>query len=40
MEDDVVLPGPAADGAEGDEGDEKDIDPDVLEDTFDDIDPL
>ncbi|KKU78152.1 MAG: hypothetical protein UY03_C0003G0034 [Parcubacteria group bacterium GW2011_GWA2_47_64] len=38
MDEDVVIPGPAADGVEGEE--EKELDPDVLEDTFDDIDPL
>jgi len=40
MDEDTVTPGPAADGAEGAEGEEKEIDPDVLEDTFDDVDPL
>lgn len=40
MDEDVVIPGPAADGADGEEGDDKEVDPDVLEDTFDDVDPL
>lgn len=39
MDDDVVNPG-AAVPEEGGEGDEKELDPDVLEDTFDDVDPL
>ena len=38
MDEDVVNPtGPAADG---DEGEEKEVDPELLEDTFDDVDPL
>lgn len=40
MEDDTVTPGPAAEGADGEEGEEKEVDPDVLEDTFDDVDNL
>ena len=41
MDEDIVTPPPAADGAaEGEEGEEKEVDPDVLEDTFDDVDPL
>lgn len=39
MDDDTVTPGPAA-GADGEEGEEKEIDPDMLEDTFDDVDNL
>lgn len=39
MDDDTVTPVPAPEGAEG-EGDDKEIDSDVLEDTFDDVDPL
>lgn len=38
MDEDVVIPGPAPEGTDGDE--EKEVDPDVLEDTFDDVDPL
>lgn len=38
MDEDTVTP--PADGGEGEEGDEKEVDPDVLEDTFDDVDPL
>jgi len=38
MDEDVVNP--PADGTDGDEGEEKEIDPDVLEDTFDDVDNL
>ena len=37
MDEDVVNPVPPA---EGEEGDEKELDPDVLEDTFDDVDNL
>ena len=37
MDEDIVSP---VQPAEGEEGDEKDIDPDMLEDTFDDVDPL
>ncbi len=36
MDEDTVTPG--ADGA--DESEEKELDPDMLEDTFDDVDPL
>lgn len=39
MDDDTVLPS-APDGAGAEEGEEKEVDPDVLEDTFDDVDPL
>lgn len=39
MDDDTVTPGTPADGAEV-EGEEKEVDPDMLEDTFDDVDPL
>jgi len=37
MDEDTVAP--EADGAEG-EGEEKEVDPDMLEDTFDDVDNL
>lgn len=37
MEDDILNP---ADGAEGEVPDDKELDPDMLEDSFDDIDPL
>ena len=37
MDEDVVSPVPPT---EGEEGDDKEIDPDMLEDTFDDVDPL
>ncbi len=37
MDEDIVNPVPPA---EGEEGDDKEIDPDMLEDTFDDVDPL
>ena len=40
MDEDVVAPGPTTDGADDEEGDDKEVDPDVLEDTFDDVDPL
>lgn len=37
MDDDTVNPGPPI---EGEEGEDKEIDPDMVEDSFDDIDPL
>lgn len=40
MDEDTVNPVPAADGADGDEGEDKEVDPDTLEDTFDDVDNL
>jgi|GEM_PF-2698003 hypothetical protein len=40
MEDDTVSPGAAADGAEGEEGEENEVDPDMVEDSFDDVDNL
>ncbi len=40
MEDDTITPGPAADGAEVEEGKDDELDPDLVEDTFDDVDPL
>ena len=39
MDEDVVTP-PAEGAADGEEGEEKEVDPDALEDTFDDVDPL
>ncbi len=38
MDEDAVNP--SADGAEGEEGEGKDLDPDMVEDSFDDIDNL
>ncbi len=37
MEEDEVSPVPPA---EGEENEEKELDPDMVEDTFDDVDPL
>lgn len=37
MDEDIVTP---AGDAAGEEGEEKESDPDMLEDTFDDVDPL
>ncbi len=37
MDEDVVTPVPPA---EGEEGDDKEVDLDMIEDTFDDVDPL
>ena len=37
MDEDVINPVPPA---EGEEGDDKEVDPDMIEDTFDDVDPL
>ena len=38
MDEDVVVP--PAGGAEGEEGDDKELDPDMVEDSFDDVDPI
>lgn len=37
MDEDIITPVPPA---EGEEGEDKELDPDMLEDTFDDVDPL
>ncbi|MEK7207953.1 MAG: hypothetical protein AAB699_00215 [Patescibacteria group bacterium] len=40
MDEDTATPGPASDGADGGDGEEKEIDPDMVEDSFDDVDNL